>query len=49
MGRAIVQTLADLAGASSPALPNTVDLAVLLTAPTGPRLAPGKVGPPLTW
>ena len=47
--RAVVQTLADPAGTPSPALPHAVDLAVLLAAFTGLRLAPGKWGPPLTW
>lgn len=41
-----MQTLADPAGARSPALPHAVDPAILLTAFTGLCLAPGKGGHP---
>lgn len=39
---AVVQTLADSAGALSPALPYAADPAPLLTALTRLRLAPGR-------
>lgn len=45
----VVQTLAHTAGAPTPAFPDTVDLALVLTPLTGLRLAPEKGRISLTW